>query len=100
MALGQGDGAVRLTLMKSALALLALAQGTPQLAAADVEGAEVARFAAAAFAMRARTAPLLQPTSFVAAREVRWSTEHGGTPAWGQEGQGDAVLTQFRERWR
>jgi hypothetical protein len=89
---GQGDGRVRLTLMKSALLLLALAQGTPQFAAADLEGAELAQFAAAALVARRRLAGLLQPPTFTAAREVEWTNEHGAAPSWGGQGGPHAVL--------
>jgi hypothetical protein len=91
---GQGDGRTRLILMKSAIMLVALAQGTPQLAAADLKGAEVARFASAALAARRRHATIMLPAKFNAVRDVAWFTEHGHAPQWGGTGAGDAVLGQ------
>ena len=89
---GEGDGKTRLTLMKTALLLLATAHGTPQFAAADLEGRELARFAPAALSARRQLSWLLAPPSFNAKRSIAWSTEYGGQPAWGGHGMPHAAL--------
>ena len=80
---GEGTAAVRVTLMKSALLAAVVAQGTPQLAAADVESPELARFATAALQARRQLGDLLQPPQYSTPRELSWFNESGQSPAWG-----------------
>ena len=89
---GQGDGRLRVPLMKSAILLASVARGTPQLAAVDLEGPEVSRFASGALHARRDVAHVIRPPKFETARDVLWFNEHGGAPQWGGEGQGNAVL--------
>ena len=91
---GQGDDEQRVTLVKSALALLVLAHGTPCIAAADIEAGSVRAFVAEALAARATAAALLQPSSYDGVRTVTWCDQHGNPPAWDFADARDAALLE------